>query len=235
MKDLCESERPREKMFSLGAKSLGTGELLSLLLGSGTKKENALEVAQKLLGSCDGSLTQLFNMSMEELQGCSGIGPGKAAVITAATELGKRFLKEKPTIGNAPLMSARMVYDMMIPVLKGLDHEECWAVWLNSRNFSTGQSRVNVGAGSATLIDIRRITRMALEKKAAGMFLVHNHPGGNPQPSTADIQQTAALRESLRAIDVRLLDHVIVADLSFYSFATGDTMKAIGQMREKNL
>jgi len=227
MKDLCESERPRERMLSLGADSLGTGELLAILLRNGNSRESALELAQRLLGYCSGNLQELFNMSMEQLQDFPGIGPCKAASVAAAFELGKRFLQTRSTAGEKPLASARMVYDLMIPLLKGLDHEECWVVWLNSRNCATGRAKINTGCGTSTVIDLKRITRLSLEKKAAGVFLIHNHPGGDPRPSIADIQQTTALKESLHAIDVKLVDHVIVADNCFYSFAAEETMKSI--------
>lgn len=232
MKDLCESERPRERMLSLGAESLGTGELLAILLRNGNSRESALELAQRLLGHCSGSLRELFGMSVEQLQDFPGIGPCKAASVAAAFELGKRFLQMRTAAEEKPLVNARMVYDLMIPQLKGLDHEECWVLWLNSRNCYTGKARVNVGGETSTVIDLKRITRMSLEKKAAGVFLVHNHPGGDPRPSIADIQQTAALKGSLKAIDVRLVDHVIVADNSFYSFAGEETMKAIRQSKQ---
>ena len=227
MKDLCESERPREKMLSYGAESLGNGELLAVLLRNGNRDESALELSQKILRSVDGRLSGLFNMSLEQLQQFGGVGPCKAAGVAAALELGKRFLQEEALEVDRPIVSPRTVYDLMIPMLKGLQHEECWVLWLNSRNCLTGRTKINTGGMNATVIDIRRITKMALEHDASGIFLIHNHPGGDPTPSDADIRQTAALRASLSAVGVSLTDHVIVSDDRFYSFNTERIMKAI--------
>jgi len=223
---LCESERPRERIFSTGAASLATGELLAVLLRSGSPGESALELAQRLLASVNGRLSELFNMSPEQLEQFSGIGPGKAASVVAAFELGKRFLQEQPCPESRPLVSGRMVYDLMVPLLKGLQHEESWIIWLNSRNCATGKSRINTGGMTSTVLDIRRIAKMALERNAAGVILVHNHPGGDPSPSGADLRQTNMLSEAMKAIGIKLIDHIIVAAGSFFSFSADRVTQA---------
>ena len=225
MKDLCESERPREKMLSIGAGSLGNAELLAVLLRDGNRNESVLELSNRILASVDGRLAPLFNMSLEQLKQFHGVGPCKAACVAAAFELGRRFLQEESASDGEPVLSPYSVYELMIPQMKGLQHEECWVLWLNSRNCITARTRVNTGGMSSTVMDLRRITKMALERDAAGIFLVHNHPGGNPSPSEADIRQTEALRASLQAIGVRLADHVIVSDSSFYSFDASKILK----------
>lgn len=229
MKDLCESERPREKMLSRGAEALGNGELLAVLIRDGSRENDVMELAQSILSSAGGKLSVLFNMSLDQLQHFNGIGPCKAASIAAALELGRRFLMEESASSGKPILSSRTVYELMIPELKGLQHEECWVLWLNSRNCLLGRSKINTGGMSSTVIDIRRIVKMALERDAAGIFLVHNHPGGNPLPSNADIRLTESLRSALSSIDTSLCDHVIVAEDSFYSFSAGMVMKAVRQ------
>lgn len=218
IKDLCASERPREKMLSQGVSSLSNGELLAVLLRNGTRESSALELAQQLLSSCEGSLCTLFNMSDESMCRIPGIGSGKVCSIMAAFELGKRFLLEESGIVKKPIVSARMVYDMMAPRLKGLKHEECWALFLNDSNYVTGSYRLTSGGGRSTVIDIRQILKKALDKMASGLILLHNHPSGNPTPSKADIEQTDILHKACRSCGIDLTDHIIICDDCFFSF-----------------
>lgn len=223
--DLCASERPREKMLCHGASALGNSELLAILLRSGTPEESALDLANKLLSSVDGSLCDLFQMSAESIGSIKGIGPCKATSILAAFELGKRFLQEEASAIRKPVVASRSIYEVMIPFMKGLGHEECWAVFLNERNYITGKEKVNIGALESTVIDVRRIVRRALERNASGIIIVHNHPSGSPQPSTADIKVTEAMHNAADACSLSLVDHVIIANDSFFSFAEEKTYK----------
>ncbi len=219
IKDLSADERPREKMLARGAGSLSDGELLAVLLRSGHRDTSALDLARQLLALGEGRLGVLFHLTQDRLQSLPGIGPGKAASVIAAFELGRRFLKEESSVVKTPLVTARQVYDRMIPQLKGLPAEECWVLFLNNHNYLIGMTRASSGGGSQTVIDIRHIIRLALDKGASALILVHNHPSGNPTPSRADIRQTDALRAGVGAMGLDLLDHVVVADDSFYSFA----------------
>jgi len=219
IKDLSAAERPREKMLARGAGSLSDGELLAVLLRSGNRESGALDLARQLLALVDGRLGVLFNLSQDRLQSLPGIGPGKAACIIAAFELGRRFLQEESAVIKTPLLTARQIYDRMIPQLKGLPYEECWILFLNDHNYLVGKLMVSSGGGSQTVIDIRKIIRAALDKGASSLVLVHNHPGGNPTPSRADIRQTDALRKGVAAVGLELLDHVVVSDDCFFSFA----------------
>ena len=226
MKEMCEDERPREKLLMRGATALSDGELLSILLSSGTREESALDVARRLISGCSGGLTELFNLSPEELMARPGIGPCKAARIMAAFELGKRFVGDSSGASRKPIVSARGVFEMMIPLLKGLDHEENWVIFLNDSNYFLGKLRLTSGGSNSTVIDIRQTVRSALRKNAAGIILVHNHPSGNPDPSAADVRMTDALREACRAMQIQLLDHVVVSDNSFFSMADGRLYRA---------
>lgn len=217
--DLCESERPREKMLSMGPSALGNSELLAILLRTGTAQESALELSQKLLRLCEGRLSELFNLSSDALVGLQGIGPCKAATVQAALELGRRFLLEESALDKNPIVSARMVFDAMIPLLKGVRQEECWVLFLNGSNYLLGKERVSIGDCRSTQIDISRIVRRALEKKAPALILVHNHPTGNPHPSKADADLTERLHSACNSLQIELLDHVIVSDDCFFSCA----------------
>ena len=219
--DLDEKERPREKLLERGAAGLSNGELLAILLRGGTRTESALDLSRTLLSSAGGSLCALFNTGAQKLLRVPGIGPCKAAGILAAFELGRRFLQEESGLSGRPIVSARMVYNLMIPVLKGLDHEECWVLFVNVRHCETGRMRVSAGGPVSTTLDPGQIARAALERGAWGIILIHNHPTGDPMPSQADIRQTEILKAAMNAIDVSLVDHVVISDRSFFSFEQG--------------
>ena len=219
IKDLSADERPREKMLARGAGSLSDGELLAVLLRNGSRDESALELARRLLALAGGRLGVLFNLSQDKLRSLPGIGPCKAASVIAAFELGRRFLQEESSFVKTPLVNPRQIYDRMIPQLKGLPHEECWVLFLSEHQYLLDRIRASSGGGSSTVIDVRQIIRIALDKGASSLILVHNHPNGDPTPSRADIRHTDILRRGVSAVGLVLLDHVVVADDSFFSFA----------------
>ncbi len=219
IKDLRADERPREKMLARGAGSLSDGELVAVLLHSGSRDCSALELARQLLDLADGRLCVLFNLSRDKMLSLPGIGPGKAASVLAALELGRRFLLEQSSVVRRPILTARQVYELLLPRLKGLPHEECWVLFLNDHQYLVGQERVSTGGSNSTAFDIRQIIRMALDKNAGALILVHNHPSGNPTPGPADIRRTEELRQGVSAVGLKLLDHVVVADDCCFSFA----------------
>lgn len=219
IKDLCESERPREKMMHFGPASLSDGELIAVLLRSGSRTDSALDLAQRLLAMSGGHLVELFNMPSSRMSSIPGIGAVKVASVLAAFELGKRFLAEEASVEKKPILTSRMVYDIMIPSLKGLKHEECWVLLLNDSSYLLSKVRVTSGGGRSTVIDVRQVVRLALDRSASGMILVHNHPSGNPRPSSADITQTNSLHKACNACGLELMDHVVVCDDAFFSFS----------------
>lgn len=227
IKELCASERPREKMLSAGADRLGNGELLAILLRSGNRGVSALELAQRLLAMCEGRLGNLFNMGYGRMCSLPGIGAGKASAVMAALELGRRFMREESSILKKPIVTARSVFEMMLPALKGLRHEECWLLLLNDSNYLIRQVKVTSGGGRSTVIDVRQVIRIAIDLNASGMILVHNHPSGNPRPSEADIRQTELLHKAAGTCGLDLTDHVIVCDDCFFSFSDGHTGHAL--------
>ena len=219
MKDLCEDDRPREKMMRSGAVSLSNAELLAILLRTGTGKMNVLEVAREILREADGRLTEVAGMSVERLCHVDGIGPGKAVAVAAAFELGKRVAAEDGVDKMPQMDSPRRVYMNMLPQLRDIRHEECWVLFLNHVNRLIGKEMVSKGGMDSTSVDKRVILRRVLERKATGIILVHNHPSGSPYPSVEDIRQTKELGKALASCDLHLVDHVIVAGRTFYSFS----------------
>ena len=219
IKELYRDERPRERLLKNGAESLSNVELLAILLRTGTRNLNVVELARALLHVSEGRIGGIAAVSIDKLQHMEGIGPAKAATLAAAFELGKRCSEEDNRGSRKSVSSPMSVYRMMIPHMKNLDHEECWVLFLNRANNLIGKEMMSSGGLESTLIDCKTIIRKALEKKASGIILVHNHPSGSPLPGTADINQTRLLKKGLDTCDISLLDHVVVAESSYYSFA----------------
>lgn len=219
LKELCADERPREKMLDKGASSLSNAELLAIMLRTGTGRNNVLEVAQTLLRRVDGRLDDLAAMSVEVLCETTGIGPSKAVTLAAAFELGRRWFSEEGVAKRSKVSSPKDVFRMMYPLLKGLEYEECWAVYLNNANHCLGKDRLSTGGVDSTVLDSKILIRRACEKKATGVILVHNHPSGSAMPSVADINRTKSIRSALKACEMSLVDHVVIGSRNYYSFS----------------
>lgn len=218
IKDMCADEMPRERLLEKGAAALSNVELLAILLRTGRDGKNVIDMARELLQSGDGLLGGVAQMSVESLCRVSGIGPGKAVTLAAAFELGRRAASEKADDG-CQLSSPARVFSLMLPVMKNLDHEECWALLLNKANRLICREKISSGGMESTVIDSKSVIRKAIEKKASGVILVHNHPSGNALPSQADINQTRVLDKALKTCELSLLDHVIIGQNGYYSFA----------------
>ena len=217
MKDWTEEERPREKMLRRGAGALSNTELLAIFIGSGVPGANAVDVGQQLLSSVGGRLSGLYGLSPGKLMRHKGIGAARAVAITAALELGRRYMAEATDVREA-VSGPEQVFRMMLPLLKGRAHEECWVLYLNRANIVTGREKLTTGTADSTLIDSKQVLRSALEQQAKAVILVHNHPSGSPLPGEADIRETHRLNLAVTAFDILLLDLVIIADGSYYSF-----------------
>ncbi len=225
IKELYEDERPRERLLRNGVESLSNVELLAILLRTGTSRQNVVELSRALLEDSQGRVGGLAAMSIDRLQDLNGIGPAKAATLAAAFELGRRCAGEKTTGNRKPISSPKAVYRLMIPHMKNLTHEECWVLFLNRANYLICKEKMSFGGLESTLMDTKSIICKALEKKASGLILVHNHPSGNPLPGTADITQTRLLKKGLETCDISLLDHVVVAESSYYSFSDEEVVE----------
>ena len=206
-------------MLDKGASSLSNAELLAIMLRTGTGRNNVLEVAQTLLRRVDGRLDDLAAMSVEVLCETTGIGPSKAVTLAAAFELGRRWFSEEGVAKRSKVSSPKDVFRMMYPLLKGLEYEECWAVYLNNANHCLGKDRLSTGGVDSTVLDSKILIRRACEKKATGVILVHNHPSGSAMPSVADINRTKSIRSALKACEMSLVDHVVIGSRNYYSFS----------------
>ena len=219
LKEFCMDDRPREKMLEKGPEALSNAELLAIMLRTGTGETNVVDLARKLLQSAEGRLNEIAGMPIEKLCRVKGIGPTKAVTIAAAFELGRRSAAEQIVPGRRTISSPKDVFRIMLPILRGLDHEECWVLFLNRANYIIGKERMSSGGMDSTVIDTKSIIRRTLDRKACGVILVHNHPSGNALPGKADITQTGILKKALQTCEIQLVDHVIIAEDSWYSFA----------------
>ncbi|HIZ85402.1 MAG TPA: DNA repair protein RadC [Candidatus Coprenecus stercoravium] len=210
-------DRPRERMYVSGAASLSDSELLAILINSGTRNKSAVEVCRDLLAQAGNSLNSLSQMSIDRLQSIHGIGAAKAARLKAMFELAARIQNETHDQGSA-ITSSKAVAGIFSPMLRNLQHEECWALFLNRANRIIGKERISTGGVSATVMDARVVIHKAVDKLASGIILVHNHPSGNPVPSELDKKQTQLLKEAASLLDVTLMDHIIIAGNRYYSF-----------------
>ena len=211
-------DRPREKVLARGVQYLSDVELLAILLGSGTRKMTAVELSRLILKEAGNNLQLLGRMSIEELVRIRGIGPAKAINILAALELGRRRAgMQHPE--KIPVKSSETVYKLFHPLMGDLDHEEFWLLMLNRANRVLGRYKVSQGGLSGTVIDTRIILKKALDNLATSIIVCHNHPSGNKQPSDADLKITEKLKKAAEMLEIKLLDHVIIADKSYFSFA----------------
>jgi DNA repair protein RadC len=218
IKNWAEDDRPREKLDSKGKSALSMSELIAIIIGSGTKTESAVAVSKNILRSVNDNLPELSRLSVEDLMKFRGIGKAKAISIVAALELGaRRQLSEVLT--RKKIIQSRDVFDLFHPTLAALNYEEFWIILVNRANKIIEKKRISTGGVSGTVADPRIIFKMAIESLASGIILCHNHPSGNLNPSEADIQLTKKLKEGGKYLDVQVLDHIIITESGFYSFA----------------
>lgn len=213
----AEEDRPREKMERLGAQSLSDAELLAILVGSGSTKEDAVSLMKRLLGDCNNNLNTLGKKTIHDLCQYNGIGPAKAITIMAACELGKRRQMEKPE-ERPELTTATRIYNHMHPLMQDLDTEEFWVLYLNQSQRLIKKQRIAHGGISEVSVDVRIIIREAVLCNATIVVACHNHPSGNIMPSKADNDLTKSLLQACNLMRLKFMDHVIVADGQYYSY-----------------
>lgn len=218
IKSWAEEDRPREKLLQKGRAALSDAELMAILLGSGTAKLSAVDVAKLVLSAAGNDLNQLARFSVKELMRQKGIGEAKAITIVAALELGRRR-KEADAPARPTIASSRDIYRVVRPYLQDLPHEEFWVVLLNRANVVMRTVAVSRGGVAGTVADPKLIFKEALEQLASSIILVHNHPSGNKNPSAADIALTRKLKEAGHFLDLPILDHLIYTDNGYFSFA----------------
>lgn len=215
---LSVDDRPREKMMMHGVRALSNAELLAILIGSGNTEETAIELSQRILNDADNNLNRLGKCDLKELMTYKGIGEAKAITIIAAMELGRRRREED--VPERPLLnSSQRVYDYMRQRLVDLPHEEFWAILLNRAGRVIETVMVSKGGTAATTVDVKIILRAAIQSLASAIVLCHNHPSGTCKPSREDELSTQRVKEAAKLMNISVVDHIIVCDNSYYSFA----------------
>ncbi len=219
IKNWAVEDRPREKLLSKGITSLSNAELIAILIGSGNRDESAVDLSKRILHDTNNNLNELGKTTIESLQkNYRGIGEAKAISIVAALELGKRR-KLSDIQEKSQIKSSHDVFELMHPVLSDLPHEEFWIIFLNRANKVISSRKISQGGLSGTVIDTRIIMKSALEQLASSIILCHNHPSGNKLPSQHDKSITIKLKEAGKIMDIPVLDHLIVTDGGYFSFA----------------
>jgi len=218
IKKWSEADRPREKLLEKGKKALTDGELMAILIGSGSRDESAVSLCKRILASVDNNLNNVSRLSVAQLTKFKGIGEAKAITIVAGLELGRRQkLQESP---DRPIIkSSNDVFVYMQPLIGNLDHEEFWVLFLNNSNKVLHRKMMSSGGQTGTHIDLRLIFKTALEFSAVALILVHNHPSEKLTPSNADHQITKAICAGGETLSIKVLDHLIVTEKDYYSFA----------------
>jgi DNA repair protein RadC len=216
--DWAVEDRPREKLIQKGTSSLSDAELLGILISSGTKDKSAVDLGRELLSVVNNNLNSLGKLTIADLKKLHGIGTARAVTITAALELGRRRkMAEVPDI--LQIKCSKDVADIFQPILSDIMHEEFWILFLNRSNKVINRMKLSQGGISGTVTDVRMVMKKAIEYLASGIIVCHNHPSGNLNPSESDTKITQKIKEAGNLMDIQLLDHLIISDKDYYSFA----------------
>jgi len=218
IKTWAESERPREKLLQSGPKQLSNAELIAILFSTGNKRYSALDLARVLLHSVNHDLDQLSRLRIEELASFPGIGPAKAISLKACFEIAQRMQFVEPTV-STPIRSSQDAFQHVQPLLFDLDVEVFYILLLNRANRVLEATVISQGGVAGTVVDAKLIFQKALDKLASSIILVHNHPSGNLRPSQNDLNITKKLAKGARLLDMHVVDHLIVHQDQYFSFA----------------
>jgi len=216
--DWAVEDRPREKLLRNGISSLSDAELLAILISSGTKDKSAVDLGRELLSVVNNNLNTLGKLTIADFKKLHGIGTARAVTIAAALELGRRRkMTEIPDI--IQIKCSKDVAEIFQPLLSDLVHEEFWILFLNRSNKVIDRMKLSQGGVSGTVTDVRIVMKKAIEYLASGIIVCHNHPSGNLNPSESDTKITQKIKEAGNLMDIQLLDHLIISDKEYYSFA----------------
>ncbi|GMN10951.1 DNA repair protein RadC [Croceitalea sp. MTPC9] len=218
IKNWADDDKPREKLLQKGRSVLSDAELIAILIGSGSRDESAVELSKRILASVNNNLNELGKLTIKQLMQFKGIGEAKAITIAAAMEMGRRRRGEAAQ-NVTKINSSKDVFELLQPILGELPHEEFWIIYLNNSNKVLHKEQLSKGGITGTLVDIRLVLKKALEYSAVGLVLSHNHPSGMLKPSAADKQITTKLKLAAEALDIKVLDHIIVTEKAYFSFA----------------
>ena len=218
IKNWSEADQPREKLRDNGARFLSDAELIAIIIGSGTQDASAVDLAKIVLSSVQNNLNEVGRLSLAQLTLFKGIGEAKAIKIMATMELGRRY-KESGTKYQPKVTSSASVFELMQPLIGNLDHEEFWVLYLNNSNKIISKVQLSKGGITATVVDTRLLFKKALEVGAVALIVVHNHPSGGVEPSSSDRNLTEKLKIAAKTLDITVLDHLIVTEKTYFSFA----------------
>ncbi|MCC2591681.1 RadC family protein [Chryseobacterium sp. MFBS3-17] len=218
IKHLAEDDRPREKFLLKGKNSLSDAELLAIIMGSGSRQDSAVDLARKILKSVGDNWHQLSKLSISDLQKFNGVGEAKAISILTALEIGRRrAAQEVPELKK--ISSSLDAFHFFRPYLGDLQTEEFWAIYVNQSNKVVHYRRLSTGGITFSLVDVRILFKIALEYYATGIFIAHNHPSGGLKPSNEDRRITTTVAEAGKLLNIFLIDHLIVSQDAYFSFA----------------
>lgn len=217
IKNWSSDDRPREKLIEKGELSLSDAELLAILLGSGSRNESALDLAKRILSYAQNNLIELSRLSVDDFMQFKGIGEAKAVTLCSSFELARR--RKNKTLDRIKITSADDVFSEIAPFISDLNHEEFWVMYLNRSNIVLKKCRMSSGGISGTVVDQKIILKKALLCLASSIILIHNHPSGNSNPSIQDKKVTKKMKLACELLEINLLDHIIIAGNSYYSFA----------------
>ena len=218
IKNWSQDDQPREKLLYKGKAILSDAELVAILIGSGSREESAVELCKRILASVDNNLSALGKLSIKQLMEFKGIGEAKAITIVAALELGRRRRGEE-ALEQKKITSSTSVFELMQPIIGELPHEEFWIIYMNNSNKVIQKNQLSKGGITGTLVDVRLALKTAIEVGAVGLILAHNHPSGTLKPSQADKQITQKLKIAGESLDIKVLDHLIITEKAYFSFA----------------
>lgn len=218
IKTWSPDDRPREKLLLKGSGSLSDAELVAIILGSGSKDQSAVELAREILAGVGNNLVELGKLNTVDLIKFKGMGEAKSVSLVAALELGRRR-RAGEARQYTRLSSSREAYEYFLQNMGDLPYEEFWAMYLNRANGIVALRKVSEGGMSSTVADPKKIYSKALDEKAAAVIVAHNHPSGNLNPSAEDKKLTSKLRKAGHVLECPLLDHLIITDRGYFSFA----------------
>ncbi|QDP84079.1 DNA repair protein RadC [Chryseobacterium sp. SNU WT5] len=218
IKFLAEDDRPREKFLLKGKNALSDAELLAIIMGSGNREDSAVELGRKILHSVSNNWHNLSLMQISDLMKFKGIGEAKAISIATALEIGRRRASQEVP-EKVQVSSSCESYKVLLPFLSDLHTEEFWAIYLNQNNRVLGKSKLSSGGINQSVVDVRILFKTALEHFSTGIIIAHNHPSGNLKPSSEDLKITKQIAEAGKILNIQLLDHLIIAQNSYLSFA----------------
>ena len=218
IKNWSKDDRPREKLLLKGTAALSNAELIAILIGSGNTRESAVELSQRILLSAHGNLIELSKMTVSELQKFKGIGAAKAVSIVAALEIGKRRRRSEVP-DKTQITKSSHAFEILQEQLADSNYEQFVIILLNRANQVIRTLSISNGGISGTIVDPKKVFKMALEANASSIILGHNHPSGQVIPSDADIALTRKLKDAGALLELPVLDHLIIGDEKYYSFA----------------